>query len=37
MLALDHVQTRATLLSAPPGFDTVLDTLDEAERRLNAR
>lgn len=36
-LARDYAQMRAMFLSAPPTFDAVLDTLDDAERRLNAR
>ena len=36
-LARDYAQMRAMFMSAPPGFDAVLDTLDAAERRLNAR
>ncbi len=36
-LARDYAQMRAMFLSAPPGFEAVLDTLDEAERRLNSR
>jgi hypothetical protein len=31
----DYAQMRAMFMSAPPGFDAVLDTLDAAERRLN--
>lgn len=36
-LARDYAQMRAMFLSAPPGFETVLDPLDEAEQRLDAR
>lgn len=36
-LARDYAQMRAMFLSAPPAFDAILDTLDDAERRLNAR
>lgn len=36
-LARDYAQMRAMFLSAPPGFEAILDTLDDAERRLNSR
>jgi hypothetical protein len=36
-LARDYAQMRAMFLSAPPTFEAILDTLDEAERQLNAR
>jgi hypothetical protein len=36
-LARDYAQMRSMFLSAPPAFDAILDTLDDAERRLNAR
>jgi hypothetical protein len=36
-LARDYAQMRAMFLSAPPTFEVILDTLDEAERQLNAR
>lgn len=36
-LSRDYAQMRAMFLSAPPSFETILDTLDEAERRLNTR
>lgn len=35
-LVRDYAQMRAMFMSAPPGFDAVLDTLDAAERHLNA-
>ncbi len=36
-LARDYAQMRAMFLSAPPDFEAILDTLDEAERRLDSR
>ena len=36
-LARDYAQMRSMFLLAPPAFDAILDTLDDAERRLNAR
>jgi len=36
-LARDYAQMRAMFLAAPPSFEAILASLDEAERRLNAR
>lgn len=36
-LARDYTQMRAMFLAAPPSFEAILASLDEAERRLNAR
>ncbi|MCC7040609.1 MAG: nucleotidyl transferase AbiEii/AbiGii toxin family protein [Burkholderiales bacterium] len=36
VLARDYAQMRAMFLTAPPQFDAILETLDEAERTINA-